>query len=422
LCAAGSSPRAILIFDLEHDEPIRVLPGHGRAINDLQISPLSTDILVSASEDYSIRIWNLNSKHEKQPCRAIFAGQGHQQPLLTIDFHPNGRWLLSGAMDTAIALWAVPPLSELDEKTDDNLEPRVIAYPCFISQEIHSNYVDCVKWYGDSILSRAARAPSDGIDKKMEKNEILLWKIDRFDCGMPHPDPPMPYPGISTRSAFPHSEHSRGFERLLTFDAKSTARFYLRFGLLYQPNMRPILVMGNETSKFYFWDLQKCEEGEDIVKKGKGGRKKAVKGGLNVESLNRLGGLRRDGSVASDGASGKPSPNPFPSTHPTIPESQSPCTNKYSPTAFNTNNSSTSASAVQDASASVSASAPNMRSATDDPMRALLPQYTASPATTLPNKDTHFATSQMSWSPDGKWLVGVGDQGMVVVFRREGGR
>lgn len=312
LCAAGSSPRAILIFDLEHDEPVRVLPGHGRAINDLQISPISTDILVSASEDYSIRIWNLNPKHEKQPCRAIFAGQGHQQPLLTIDFHPNGRWLLSGAMDTAIALWAVPTLSELDKKTDDNLEPQVIAYPCFISQEIHSNYVDCVKWYGDSILSRAARAPSDGIDKKMEKNEILLWKIDGFDCEMPHPaQPPVPYPGVFTRSAFPHSEHSRGFERLLTFDSKSTARFYLRFGLLHQPNMRPILVMGSGTSKFYFWDLQKCEEGEDIVKKGKGGRKKAVKGGLNVESLNRLGGLRRDGSVASEGASGKSSCCPY---------------------------------------------------------------------------------------------------------------
>lgn len=411
LCAAGSSPRAILIFDLEHDEPVRVLPGHGRAINDLQISPLSTNILVSASEDYSIRVWNLNPKHEKQPCRAIFSGQGHQQPLLTLDFHANGRWLLSGAMDTAIALWAVPSLAELNEKTDDNLEPQVIAYPCFISQEIHSNYVDCVKWYGDSILSRAARAPSDGIDKKMEKNEVLLWKIDGFDGAMPHPtQPPIPFPGIFTRSAFPHPDHSRGFDRLLTFDAKSTARFYLRFGLLHQPGMRPILVMGNETSKFYFWDLQKCEEGEDIVKKGKGGRKKAVKDGLNVESLNRLGGLKRDVSVGSDGQSGKSTADLNLYHHTSGPNT---CV------AFNTNNSSTSASAAQDASVSVSASAPNMRSATDDPMRALQPQYTASPPTSLPNKDTHFASSQMSWSPDGKWLVGVGDQGMMVVFRRE---
>jgi hypothetical protein len=72
--------------------------------------------------------------------------------------------------------------------------------------------------------------------------------------------------------------------------------------------MRPILVMGNEASKFYFWDLKKCEEGEEIVtKKGsKGGRKKTPKAaGLSVESLDRLGGLKnRDVSVGSDGASG----------------------------------------------------------------------------------------------------------------------
>lgn len=306
LCAAGSSPRAIFIFDLEKDKPVRELPGHGRAINDLQISPLSPDILASASEDYSIRIWNLSGKHAHQPCRAILGGQGHKQPLLTLDFHPNGRWLLSGAMDTAVALWAVPPLEELETCNAGNMEPQVHPYPCFISQEIHANYVDCVKWYGDSILSRAARGPADGNDKKMKKNEILLWKIDGFDGAMAHPaQPPIPYPGVFTRSAFPHSDHSRGFERLLTFDAEFTARFYLRFGLFHEPGMRPILVMGNETSKFYFWDLQKCEEGEDVlVKKSKGGRKKATKNGLSAERVGRLDGLIRDSSEGSDAASG----------------------------------------------------------------------------------------------------------------------
>lgn len=307
LCAAGSSPRTIIIFDIEYDEPIRTLPGHGRAINDLQISPLSPNILASASEDYSVRIWNLDLKHEKQPCRAILGGQGHKQPLLTLDFHPNGRWLLTGAMDTAVALWAVPPLSELDSA--NNVEPSVFPYPYFISQEIHTNFVDCVKWYGDCILSRAARNDDDGGDELMRENEILLWMIDGFDASMPHPEhPPIPYPGRYTLSAFPHSERSRGFDRLLTFDTKDTARFYLRFGLLHQPDMRPILVMGNTASKFLFWDLQKCEEGEEVVvAKGKGGRKKAAaKNGISAEGLDRLGGLKkRDGSVASDGASGK---------------------------------------------------------------------------------------------------------------------
>ncbi|KAM0718699.1 hypothetical protein Q7P37_005770 [Cladosporium fusiforme] len=391
LCAAGSNPRAIIIFDIAHDEPIRTLPGHGRAINDLQISPLSPDILASASEDYSVRIWNLNPKHQKQPCRAILGGQGHKQPLLTLDFHPNGRWLLTGAMDTAVALWAVPPLSDLD--SDENVEPTIFPYPYFISQEIHTNFVDCVKWYGDCILSRAARNDDDGGDGLMRENEILLWIIDGFDSSMPHPtQPPIPYPGRYTLSAFPHSERSRGFERLLTFDTKNTARFYLRFGLLHSPNMRPILVMGNEMSKFLFWDLQKCEEGEEVVtKKGKGGRKKAgVKNGVSAEGLDRLGGLKRDVSVASDGAS-----------------------------AFNSANSaSNSTSAAQDASVG----ATNMRSATDDPMRPLQPQHSRVPPTNLPNKNSYFATSQLSWSPDGKWLVGVGDQGMMVMFHRDSAR
>jgi polycomb protein EED len=308
LCAAGSSPRAILIFDLESDQPIRSLAGHGRAINDLQISPLSPNILASASEDYTIRLWNLNTEHVGQPCRAILGGQGHKQPLLALDFHPNGRWLLSGAMDTAIALWAVPTLSELDQTITTEVEPLVLPYPCFISQEIHSNYVDCVRWYGDSILSRAARSQADGNDKKMEKNEILLWKIDGFDSDMQRPlQPPISYTGMFTRSAFPHSPRSRGFERLLTFDAKYTARFYLRFGLLHKKGMRPILVMGNEASRFYFWDLQKCEEGEEAKKPGRGGRKKTPKAaGLSTESLDRLGGLKnRDVSVGSDGTSGR---------------------------------------------------------------------------------------------------------------------
>lgn len=36
-------------------------------------------------------------------------------------------------------------------------------------------------------------------------------------------------------------------------------------------------------------------------------------------------------------------------------------------------------------------------------------------------QEKHFATSQMAWSPDGQWLVGVGDYGMMCIFRREKG-
>ena len=70
--------------------------------------------------------------------------------------------------------------------------------------------------------------------------------------------------------------------------------------------MRPILCMGNQESKFLFWDLQRLEEGwdpaDEKVKK-KGSRK--IKAGVSSENLNRLNDLKRAESVpSSDGTGG----------------------------------------------------------------------------------------------------------------------
>lgn len=420
LCAAGSTPRSILIYSIEADKPIRTLAGHGKAINDLQISPIAPNILASASEDYSIRIWNLDPEFEQQPCVMILAGQGHRQPLLALEFHPNGRWLLSGGMDTAIAVWDIPPLPELNDTRTKYQEPRLKSYPCFFSEEIHTNYVDCLKWYGDAILSRAA-LPSN---TPAIKNELLLWQIDGFNSNAAPPAlPPIPYPGKYSRSAFPHAAESRGFHRLLTFKTDNTGRFYLRFGLYHEPDKRPILVMGNTISKFLFWDLQRCEEGEDPpdhVRTGRGGRggRGRGRGGLNTESLDRLGGLKRDSSVASsDGTSGK--------LHNTriIDNSLThhPIAFQTNRSSSNTNTNTTTNTPVAHTSASVSASnAPEngtgKKSSTDDPIRALRPHCERNCNTSLIKE--HFATNQLGWSPDGRWLIGVGDKGMMVVFYR----
>ena len=69
--------------------------------------------------------------------------------------------------------------------------------------------------------------------------------------------------------------------------------------------MRPILSMGNQDSKFLFWDLQRLEEGSDPAeeKAFKKGRK--AKSGVSSENLNRLDGLKRGESVpSSDGTGG----------------------------------------------------------------------------------------------------------------------
>lgn len=285
-----------------------VLPGHGKPINDLAISPLSTNLIASASEDATIRLWNLHPKYEKQPCVAMFCGEGHRQPILATTFHPNGRWMLSGGLDTAVCLWSVPMPAELDkskQELEGDSEPRIIYYPDFYSTEVHHNYVDCLQFYGDLILSRASKDQND----RSKSNEILLWKIDGFDPNEPPPQKPaIPKPEVHTRSAFPHSDQSRGFQRLLSFQIMSTDRFYHRFNLLDAPGMRPILSMGNQESKFLFWDLQRLEEGTDPAEekeaKARGKQAKKPKGSVSSEGLNRLDGLRKGESVASSDGTG----------------------------------------------------------------------------------------------------------------------
>jgi polycomb protein EED len=61
--------------------------------------------------------------------------------------------------------------------------------------------------------------------------------------------------------------------------------------------------------------------------------------------------------------------------------------------------------------------------ALSDPFTPLKAHTTIYPKTKVSrdanNRDTHFATSQMAWSPDGTWLVACGDRGMICVFHRD---
>ena len=61
---------------------------------------------------------------------------------------------------------------------------------------------------------------------------------------------------------------------------------------------------------------------------------------------------------------------------------------------------------------------PERKYVLSDPFTPLKPHTTVTPKTDL-SKKNHFATSQMAWSPDGTWLVGVGDHGMMCVFHRD---
>jgi len=145
--------------------------------------------------------------------------------------------------------WSIPPVPDHNAGKD---KPTVVVYPHFASIGMHSDYVDCVRFWGDLVLSKA----STGNNIKVTRGEIMLWKIDGFHSGITHPpEPPMPGYGRATRSAF-----GGDFQRLCTFDMTNVTPFYMRFGLFKEPGYRPMLVMGNTKARFSFWDLQRFEE------------------------------------------------------------------------------------------------------------------------------------------------------------------
>lgn len=407
------------MLDVETGAHVRSLVGHGQGINELAISPLSTNILASASEDYTIRLWDLRPKYEHQPCVAMFAGGGHKMPILAMAFHPNGRWLLSAGMDTAVCLWAVPPLDQLERgevqesNSKTHVDPMMIHYPHFRSTEVHHNYVDCMVFYGDLIISRNANSDPN----TAKENEILLWKIDGFDSELEPPaEYPTPVPGVDTRSAFPHASDRRGFQRLLTFDMPYTDRFYLRFSLLHAPGFRPILAMGSVKYRYSLWDLQALEEGYeengDVLKNAGRKRKGKQKGAINSENLSRLEELRK-----GDTSSGVGSARQQPSTdgrESSVATGHGSGTRQYLahshlPTCADL--------ALADPS-TTSISAPTGRKYdVDDSFQPIAAHRFITAKNNLYKQ--YFATPQMDWSPDGSWLIGVADKGMMVMMKRD---
>ncbi|KAG6397824.1 hypothetical protein SASPL_139272 [Salvia splendens] len=143
------------------------LVGHGDSINEIRTQPLKPSLVVSASKDESVRLWNIHTGI----CILIFAGAGgHRNEVLSVDFHPSDIYrIASCGMDNTVKIWSMKEFWTYVEKsftwTDlpSKFPTKYVQFPVFIAS-VHTNYVDCNRWIGDFMLSKSV------------DNELVLWE------------------------------------------------------------------------------------------------------------------------------------------------------------------------------------------------------------------------------------------------------
>lgn len=134
--------------------------GHSRSINQLKIHPNDPSILLSASADHTLRLWNIESGQ----CIAIFGGvDGHKDQVVNADFDSTGSRIVSCGVDNSLKIWRLDgsPIKELIQHSFSDQSGRDRPYtifqchfPEFTTRDIHKGIVDCVKWHGNLILSK----------------------------------------------------------------------------------------------------------------------------------------------------------------------------------------------------------------------------------------------------------------------------
>ncbi|XP_003746653.1 polycomb protein eed [Galendromus occidentalis] len=228
LLAVAGFRGIIRVINTHRMDTVQHYVGHGNAINEIKVHPRDHHLLLSVSKDHTLRLWNLKTEQ----CVVIFGGvEGHRDEVLSADFDLTGERIVSCGMDHSLKIWRLDH-SVIQKGIHDSYlyQPQKHTrafptvnqnFPDFTTRDIHQNYVDCVRWLGNLILSKST------------EHVIVCWK-----------------PGYIEQRAIKTTDSTVTI--LHQFHYKDSRFWFLRFGLDREQRQ---LSVGNETGKTYVWEI-----------------------------------------------------------------------------------------------------------------------------------------------------------------------
>ncbi len=103
LLVSSSDDQTVRLWNAETGECLHILRGHSQGIRSIAFSP-GGELLASSSDDQTICLWDVAGSPLEQPRRIL---RGHAGRIRTIAFSPDGKTLASGSDDGTIKLWDV---------------------------------------------------------------------------------------------------------------------------------------------------------------------------------------------------------------------------------------------------------------------------------------------------------------------------
>lgn len=234
-CAANGDPllcfggklAIIKVVNYERREVCSALQGHGMEINEIKPHPTKFGIILSTSKDQSVRVWNVQTSTVVM----ILAGlDGHKAAVYTADFHQReGTLIASGSEDHTTKIWDLSGHQDLvdlsfkwygDKGPPGSFPTAYIQTPTF-STVPHDNYVDCVCWHGDLLLT------------KCTQGHIILWRPEHGAGG-------------AKDGALP----------LKTFKMDHLGIFFMKFSTCASDPHQPLVALGNCVGKVLVWEVE----------------------------------------------------------------------------------------------------------------------------------------------------------------------